>query len=238
ERSLRARFAGEQLIERQRQQLAVSSRLIRKYAPSAVASRLERGDTSIDQPQRRRVTVFSSDLVGFTTLADQVDPEALAEIVNGYVSALAEIIERHGGTVTEFAGDGMMAIFGAPDDLAPAAQVRAAVDAARELQATLPEWSRGWYQHGIATDLKARVGINTGMASVGTFGSAVRATYTGIGLQTNIAARIQSHATPGSVLLSSTSWHLIKDTIACTPRGEADVKGVHFPLAVYELADP
>ena len=73
-----------------------------------------------------------------------------------------------------------------------------------------------------------------GTISVGTFGSAVRATYTGIGLQTNIAARIQAEAKPGGILLSNTSWHLIKDTVDCEPRGEVLVKGVHFPIELYE----
>lgn len=227
ERWLRNGFVNEQIIARQRQ-------LIRRYAPSSVVSRIEHGDTSVDHPQRRKVTVFFSDVVGFTALADRVDPEALAEIVNDYLGALSEVIERNGGTLNEFAGDGVMAIFGAPDNLAPTEQVHAALAAAHELQRSLPEWSRSWYQHGIIEDARARVGINTGTVSVGTFGSAVRATYTGIGLQTNIAARVQAQAPPGGILLSNTSWHLVKDTVACELRGEVMVKGVHFPIELYE----
>ncbi|MFL6108304.1 MAG: adenylate/guanylate cyclase domain-containing protein [Marmoricola sp.] len=227
ERDLRARFVVEQTVDYQRT-------LIRRYAPGAVVSRIELGDTTVDHPQRRKVTVFFSDVVGFTTMADRVDPEALAEIVNDYLGSLADLIERHGGTLNEFAGDGVMAIFGAPEEMEPADQVRAALAAARELQASLPEWSRGWYQHGIIEDAKARVGINTGTISVGTFGSAVRATYTGIGLQTNIAARVQAQAEPGGILLSNTSWHLVKDLISCEARGEVMVKGVHFPIELYQ----
>jgi len=227
ERDLRTRFVAEVTISHQRA-------LIRRYAPSAVVSRIELGDGSVDQPQRRRVTVFFADVVGFTTLADRLDPEALAEIVNEYLGSVAQIVERHGGTLNEFAGDGVMAIFGAPDAIEPAEQVVSALTAARELQRSLPEWSRRWYALGIDQDLQARIGINTGVVSVGTFGSAVRATYTGIGLQTNIAARIQAQCDPGSVLLSATSWHLVADTVACRPRGEVEVKGVHFPIAMYE----
>jgi class 3 adenylate cyclase len=228
ERDLRTRYVAERLIEHQRG-------LIRRYAPSSVVSRIELGDTTVDRPQRRKVTVFFSDVVGFTTMADRVDPEALAEIVNEYLGALADLIDRHGGTLNEFAGDGVMAIFGAPDELEPSAQVRAALAAAQELQRSLPEWSRGWYQHGILEDARARVGINTGTVSVGTFGSTVRATYTGIGLQTNIAARVQAEAPPGGILLSNTSWHLVKDTVPSQHRGEVLVKGVHFPIGLYEV---
>lgn len=231
ERGLRAAYASERTIADQRT-------LIRRYAPSSVVSRIELGDHTVDHPQRRKVTVFFSDVVGFTTLADRVDPEALAEIVNDYLGALADLIERHGGTLNEFAGDGVMALFGAPDAMKPTDQVLAAIAAARELQSSLPAWSRDWYQHGIIEDAQARVGINTGTVSVGTFGSAVRATYTGIGLQTNIAARVQAEAEPGGILLSNTSWHLVKDTVECEPRGEMMVKGVHFPIELYEPVRP
>lgn len=227
ERGLRAAYASERTIEQQRS-------LIRRYAPSSVVSRIELGDHTVDHPQRRKVTVFFSDVVGFTSLADRVDPEALAEIVNDYLGALADLIERHGGTLNEFAGDGVMAIFGAPDEMEPTDQVLAAIAAAQELQASLPTWSRDWYQHGIIEDAQARVGINTGTVSVGTFGSTVRATYTGIGLQTNIAARVQAEAKPGGILLSNTSWHLVKDQVECEPRGDVMVKGVHFPIELYE----
>jgi len=234
ENTLRGRFADEQVIARQQQELLSSRALIRRYAPPAVVDRLEHGDTTVDSPQRRRVTVWFADVVGFTTLADRLDPEALAEIVNEYLGSVAQIVESHGGTLNEFAGDGVMAIFGAPEEMEPGEQVRSALGAAQELQRSLPAWSQRWYALGIDQDLRARIGINTGVLSIGTFGSAVRATYTGIGLQTNIAARIQSECQPGSVLLSKTSWHLVSDDVPCEPRGEVLVKGVHFPIAMYE----
>ena len=226
ERDLRGRYVNEHLIEYQR-------RLIRRYVPNSVVSRIEAGDTSVDQPQRRRITAFSSDVVGFTAMADRIDPEALAHIINDYLGAVSDLIERHGGTVTEFAGDGVMAMFGAPDEVDPVDQVRSAVAAAKELQASLPHWSSDWYAHGTVEPTSARIGINTGVVSVGTFGSTLRATYTGIGLQMNIAARVQAHAEPGGILLSNTSWHLVKDVVACEPRGEVMVKGVHFPIELY-----
>jgi class 3 adenylate cyclase len=236
ERSSRRRYADELLLGRQQALLTRSRELIRRYVPAAVADRLEQGDATVVTPQRQRVTILFADVVGFTTMADRVDPEALAEIMNDYLGAVAEVVERHGGTLSEFAGDGVVVLFGAPAPMEPAGQVRCALSAATELQQTLPRLSQGWHALGIDKDLQARIGINTGVVSVGTFGSAVRATYTGMGMQTNIAARIQAHCPPGSVLLSSTSWHLVKDEVPCEPRGEIDVKGVHYPVAVYEPA--
>ena len=81
--------------------------------------------------------------------------------------------------------------------------------------------------------LEIRIGINTGMVSVGSYGSDGRMTYTAIGLQTNIASRIESAARPGEILISEASWQLVNDTVACEPRGEVECKGVHFPVKVY-----
>lgn len=227
EQAARRTYVDEHVIKRQQA-------LLRRYAPPAVADRIEHGDaSSVDAPQRRRVTVLFSDIVGFTELADRLDPESLTQVVNEYLAALAEIIERHNGTLNEFAGDGVMAIFGAPTELEPEQQALAAVAAAREVQGTLPDLNRAWRKLGVDRDLQTRIGINTGVLSVGSFGSEGRATYTGIGLQTNIAARIQSHSEPGTILLSQTSWELVKDTVECEPRGEVTVKGVHFPIAVF-----
>ena len=79
------------------------------------------------------------------------------------------------------------------------------------------------------------MGINTGMLSVGSFGSQGRMTYTAIGLQTNVTARIQAQCQPGGILLSDASWQLIREEVQCTPKGEIEVKGVHFPIKVYEV---
>jgi class 3 adenylate cyclase len=176
---------------------------------------------------------LSSDVVGFTRTADTLDAESLAQIVHEYMGAMVDIVERHGGTVTEFAGDGVTALFGAPADRAPEDQVTAAVAAATEIQATLPVLNRRWFKLGLDHELQTRIGINTGVSSVGTFGSEGRGTYTAIGLQINIAARVQAKCEPGSILLSHSSWQLVKDTIVCEPRGEAEVKGVHFPIRLY-----
>ncbi len=227
ERLSRKSFVDERL-------LVESQRLIRRYVPAAVADRIESGaGVEVDVPQRRRVTILFSDVVGFTDLADQLDPESLTQIINEYLSAMAEIVDAHGGTLNEFAGDGFMAVFGAPATMTPEQQVHAALAAAHQIQAQLPGLNEGWYRLGIDHPLQTRIGINTGVLSVGTFGSAGRATYTAIGLQTNIAARIQAQCEPGGILLSHSSWQLVKDQDPCEPRGEVTVKGVHFPIKVY-----
>jgi class 3 adenylate cyclase len=227
EASMRQQFAAQR-------QLQASQRLLRRYAPSAVAGRIEAGDAkTVGQPQRLRVTALSSDVAGFTALADQIDPESLSQIINEYMATMSDVVESQGGVVTEFAGDGLMAIFGAPEQLEPEEQVLRALSAADAMHARLAELNKSWFRLGIEQPLQVRIGINTGMLSVGTFGSDGRATYTAIGLQMNVAARIQAQCEPGGILLSSASWHLVNDTIECDPLGEVTVKGVHFPISIY-----
>jgi class 3 adenylate cyclase len=228
ETGMRKQFAAQNLLQ-------ASQRLLRRYAPAAVADRIESGDAeSVGQPQRLRVTALSSDVAGFTALADRIDPESLSHIINEYVATMSDVVESQHGVVTEYAGDGLMAVFGAPERLEPADQVRHALAAARAMHARLAVLNESWYHLGIEHPLKVRVGINTGMLSVGTFGSDGRATYTAIGLQMNVAARIQAQGEPGRTLVSSASWHLIKDEVECEPLGEVTVKGVHFPISIYE----
>ncbi len=215
-------------------QLQASQRLLRRYAPAAVAERIESGNAgTVGRPQRLRVTAMSSDVAGFTALADQIDPESLSQIINEYMATMSEVVESQGGVVTEFAGDGLMAIFGAPEALEPEEQVQSALSAANAMHARLAELNKTWFRLGIEQPLRVRIGINTGMLSVGTFGSDGRATYTAIGLQMNVAARIQAQCEPGGIVLSSASWHLVKDTVECDPLGEVTVKGVHFPISIY-----
>ena len=225
---LRRSFVQEQIIARNRQ-------LIRRYVPPSVAAQIETGHaTDVDTPVRRRVTILFSDVVGFTTMADRLDAESLTQVINEYLGMVSDVVESFGGTLNEFAGDGFMAVFGAPAEMDPEDQVFAAIQAARDIHAHLPDLNERWFRLGIDQPVRTRIGINTGVLSVGTFGSEGRATYTAIGLQTNIAARIEAQCEPGGILLSQSSWHLAKDRVACEPRGEVTVKGVHFPIELYE----
>lgn len=227
ESGMRRQFLAESMVQ-------ASQQLLRRYAPAAVADRIVSGDAeTVGRPRRVRGTALSSDIAGFTALADQIDPESLSQIINEYMATMSDVVESQGGVVTEFAGDGLMAIFGAPEPLEPEEQVRRALAAAHAMHARLAELNRTWFRFGLDQPLRVRIGINTGMLSVGTFGSDGRATYTAIGLQMNVAARIQAQCEPGGILLSSASWHLVKDEIDCDALGEVTVKGVHFPINIY-----
>jgi class 3 adenylate cyclase len=225
-----ARDYAEAALQRNQQ-------LIRRYLPRALADQIIAGrELDVIKPQRRRVTVLFSDIVGFTDLADRVEPEVLTQVINEYMAAMSEIVDDHQGTVNEFIGDGLMALFGAPEPLEPEVQARQAIRAAQAMQARLPELNPHWRKLGLGTALQIRIGINTGMASVGSYGSEGRMTYTAIGLQTNIAARIQAHCEPGGILISEATYHLVEGDIDCAPKGEIECKGVHFPIRTYAPA--
>jgi class 3 adenylate cyclase len=230
----RRAFCKDQIIEAQQLELRKSRETIRRYVPRAVFEHIVNGDTvGIDVPTRRRVTVLFADLVGFTDLADRVEAEILTQVINDYMTSMSQIVEAHGGIVSEFAGDGPMALFGAPDDMDVEEQVISAIGAGQAMQGTLPSLNLQWHRLGVSQPMQMRIGIDTGVLSVGSFGSEGRMTYTAIGLHANIAARLQAQCEPGQLLLSDASWHLIKDRIVCEPRGEVHCKGVHYPVPVY-----
>ena len=237
DRRSRYAYRDKLVIEHQKALLEQAQGQIRRYMPPAVAKQIIAGnEASIAEPKRQRLTVLFCDIAGFTDMADRVEPEVMTEVLNEYMSSMANLIEQHGGTLNEFAGDGFMALFGAPDAMAPEDQVRSAVAAASEMQAKMPQLNEQWRKLGLGSELKVRIGINTGMVSVGSYGSQGRMTYTAIGLQTNIASRIESKAAAGETLISDASYQLIHDEINCEARGEVECKGVHFPVKVYAPA--
>lgn len=237
ERFLRRTFVSEQLLAQRTLALERSRDLIRRYVPSALAEHIiDDWQADVGAPRRQRVTVLFADIKGFTEIADRVEPEVLTQIIGEYMAAMAGIAEAFNGTVNEFTGDGLMALFGAPRRLEAEEQVRCAVDAALAMQGRLPELNAGWRRLGLGEPLQMRIGINTGMLSVGSYGSAGRMTYTAIGLQTNIAARIQAHCEPGRILVSQSTSALMQDRIPRIDRGEISLKGVHYPVRVYEVS--
>lgn len=225
----------ERALAKTSEQLARANEVISRYVASQLAQRIMAGDGSVEQHARRRLTLFFSDIKGFATIADRMEPEDLSEMLNEYLSEMCAIGERYGGTIDKFIGDAIMIFFGAPALLDDRQQARRAVDMAVAMQERLVELNAGWQRRGIEEPFQIRIGINTGQASIGTFGSKGRMDYTAIGRQVNLAARLQTACEPGKVLLSHSTWVLVQDEIACVPKGEIEVKGFHAPVRVYEV---
>jgi class 3 adenylate cyclase len=217
-------------------QLVRANELISRYVPRQVTERIMAGEHSIEfNPERRKLTIFFSDVEGFTDSSDQMDPEALADFLNLYLATMSEIAEAHGATINQFVGDGIMSFFGAPVATEDRDHALRAVRMALRMQETMPTLNEAWIERGGRRAFQVRIGINTGYASVGDYGSPGRKTYSAIGVQTNLAARIESMCTPGRVLISDTTWALVRDQFHGEDKGEFTFKGLHYPVRVFEV---
>ncbi|MEW6776844.1 MAG: adenylate/guanylate cyclase domain-containing protein [Bdellovibrionota bacterium] len=224
------------LLRQREYELTRANEAIRRYVPAQLADQILSGNYSVAAAhERRKLTIFFSDIVGFTEAADQLEAEDLSRVLNEYLSEMALIAEKHGGTIDKFVGDAILVLFGAPVATNDKDHAVRAVCMARQMQHRMRELTKKWFEEGIQIPFQVRMGINTGAANVGSYGSPGRMDYTAIGQQVNLAARLQSNCAPGKVLISHSTWALVKDEIGCTPKGEIQVKGIHYPVKVYEI---
>ena len=226
----------EQKITSMSQQLARANEVISRYIASQLAEQIRDGHfEELERHERRRLTLFFSDIEEFADTADHIEPEDLAEALNLYLSEMARIGQRHGGTIDKFAGDAVMIFFGAPAPMADRIQALHAVEMAIEMQEAMIVLREKWRAVGFERPFHIRIGINTGHASIGNFGSPERADYTAIGRNVNLAARLQAQCPPDRILLSHATWVLVRDEIECEAKGEISVKGIRDPVFVYEV---
>jgi PAS domain S-box-containing protein len=232
--------ARRQLQERVDEQMAelVRSGELASFLPRQVAEGLLGGQLGADESlERRRITVLSADMVGFTDLSESLEPEELAEVLNTYLREMTAAVVGHGGTLDSFIGDGVMAIFGAPKERPEAEQAWAATLTAIEMRERCRELATTLRGRGIPADLDVRVGLNTGHCTVGVFGSEVMRAYKAVGFAVNVAARLQSAADPGSVLCGFRTYALIKDRVKAEAREPLVVKGASRPVEAWEIID-
>ena len=202
------------------------------YTPKFMAEKILTTRSSI-QGERKIVTVLFGDVAGYTSMSEKLDPEDVHQIMDGCFKILMDEIHRYEGTINQFTGDGVMALFGAP--LAHEDHAQRACHAALSIQKAMEKYNRqvGNVHH---VDFKMRIGLNSGPVVVGAIGDDLRMDYTAIGDTTNMAARMESMATPGSVLLSSKTSKLAKDYFELTSLGEVQIKGKAEPQEIFELA--
>ena len=218
-------------------ELARAHETISRYVASQFAEQVHSGNyEGVHGHCRRRLTLFFSDVEGFATTADEVEPEDLSSMLNEYLGAMTVIGQKYGATIDKFVGDAIMIFFGAPTATDDRDQAVRAVRMAIEMQQRMSELRRKWRADGTERPFRIRIGINTGQATIGSFGSPGRMDYTAIGRQVNLAARLQAHCDPGRILLSHSTWTLVGDDIACVSKGEIQLKGFIRPVKVYEIA--
>lgn len=209
-----------------------------RFLPRQVAEGLLAGQLApADGFERRRVTVLFADMVGFTDLSETLEPEELSEVLNEYLRQMTATVLAHGGTLDSFIGDGVMAVFGAPDPIPDAEQAIAAVHAAVEMRTRCRELAESLRRRGIPADLDIRVGLNTGHCTLGVFGSEVMRAYKAVGFPVNVAARLQSAGEPGSILCGFRTYALVEGQVRSKPREPLMVKGAARPVEAWEIVD-
>ena len=203
------------------------------YTPKHLAEKILKGRSALEG-ERRQVTVLFADVAGFTSLAEKLDPEEVHQIIDRCFELITAEVHRFEGTVNQYTGDGVMALFGAP--IGHEDSPRRAAHAALGIQHALRDYGKE-LQSQRGPSLQMRMGINTGPVVVGRIGDDLRMDYTAVGDTTNLAARLQQSARPGSVLVSEATHKLITGFFETLDVGELSVKG-HAPVRAFEVLRP
>lgn len=223
-------------LDEQRHLFEELSRQLAKYLPPQIHEGLFAGryDTKVST-QRKKLTVFFSDIKEFTTTAESLQPEALTEYLNEYFSEMTQIALDHGATIDKYIGDAMMVFFGDPETRGVREDARACVEMALKMQDQMKVLGRRWIARGFDRPFVIRIGINTGYCNVGNFGSEQRLSYTIIGGEVNIAQRLESQSEPGGILLSHETFAHVHDMVTVEDRPAIRLKGIAREVRAYAV---
>ena len=177
------------------------------YTPKFLIEKILTSRSSIEG-ERKLVTVLFADVANYTAMAAELDPEEVHQIMDGCFKILMEEIHKYEGTINQFTGDGVMALFGAP--LAHEDHAQRACYAALAIQEAMKQYDAR-INKAYGVQFSMRIGLNSGTVIVGAIGDDLRMDYTAVGDTTNLAARVESIAQPGTVLATSEIYKLTKD---------------------------
>ncbi len=182
--------------------------------------------------ERKRLTVFFSDIRGFTSMSEKLSPEEVVSILNEYLTEMIDIIFKYHGTLDKFIGDAVMAVWGAPVEQKNHAEL--ATTAAWAMKEKIHELQEKWEKEG-KEKIRVGMGINTGDVVVGNMGSDQFADYTVIGDNVNLAARLEENAKGGQLIISESTYEEVKDIVEVKKLEALKVKGKEKPVQVYEV---
>ncbi len=225
----------EDLTEKSAVLEALSTKLAKYLAPQVYNSIFTgRQDVEITS-KRKKLTIFFSDIADFTQTTDSLEPEELTNLLNHYLTEMSKIAHEYGATIDKYVGDGITAFFGDPESHGVKEDARACVNMAIAMQQRMQELQSEWLDRGLEKPFQIRIGINTGFCTVGNFGSEDRMDYTLNGSEVNLAARLESHAEVGGILLGHETYSLVKDTVMAEERAALTVKGFTKPVRSYAV---
>jgi class 3 adenylate cyclase len=226
------------LIKAEKDKAVIADKLAKYLSPQVYKS-IFTGDKEVRiESYRKKLTVFFSDIKEFTKTTDSMESEALTSLLNEYLNEMSKIALEHGGTIDKYIGDAIMVFYGDPESLGARQDALACVRMALDMRVRMKKLRDEWLEQGVANPLHIRMGINTGFCTVGNFGSEDRMDYTIIGGEVNLASRLESLAEEDSILISYETHALIKDKIECRELPETNVKGIAYPVRVFEVIGP
>jgi adenylate cyclase len=233
----KAELANE-LVSEQKRALELLSTKLSKYLSPQVYSSIFTGQRNVEiASNRKKLTVFFSDIADFTATSDDLESEELTGLLNRYLTEMSKIALEHGATIDKYIGDAVLAFFGDPETRGIKEDALACVNMAIAMQRRMRELQFEWRDAGLEKPFQLRIGINTGYCTVGNFGSEDRMDYTIIGNEVNLASRLQSHAELGGILISHETYSLVKDLVLAEEQGSIQAKGFAKPVRNYKVLD-
>jgi adenylate cyclase len=234
----RALINAQSQIREQQDESFQLSRKLAKYLPTQVWESIFKGKRDAKlQTQRKKLTIFFSDIKDFTEASDEMPPDLLTEMLNTYFEHMSKIALRYGGTIDKFIGDAILIFYGDPVSRGNKEDATACVSMAVEMRREMQILRQKWQSENIDKPLHIRMGVTTGYCHVGNFGSETRMSYTIIGRDANLAARLQSVASPDEILISNETYLLVRDHVMCREKGAVSLRGIAKPIQVWEVVD-
>ena len=228
----------ERLIEEQSksEMLKELSEKLSRYLSPQIYHSIFTGDQDVTlTSKRKKLTIFFSDIVGFTDTTDTMESEDLSDLLNDYLNEMTIVALKHGATIDKYIGDSIMLFFGDPYSQGVKNDAISCIDMALEMRSSMDKLHIRWKERGFTKPFKMRIGIHTGYCTVGNFGSKDRLEYTIIGTSVNIASRIESTAKPDEILISEETKLLIEDRFESTKSAEIIPKGFKRAISLYRV---
>ncbi|MFK5986972.1 MAG: adenylate/guanylate cyclase domain-containing protein [Pseudomonadota bacterium] len=223
-------------LEKRNIELEVISNKLAKYLSPQVYKSIFTGQKSVQiQSGRKKLSVFFSDIVGFTQITDTMESEELTIILNDYLNQMSKIALEFGGTIDKFIGDAIMIFFGDPQSLGQKQDSINCVSMAIAMQQKIKQLQAQWQsKYGFTHSFQVRMGISSGYCTVGNFGSEERMDYTIIGGIVNLASRLERDAKVSQILISEETYLLVKDYVLCCKQDKIHLKGISHPIQSYQ----
>jgi len=214
---------------------ALSSKLSKYLSPQLYQS-IFSGEQEVKiASKRKKLTIFFSDIAGFTETTDNLESEELTDVLNHYLTEMSAIALEYGGTIDKYIGDAILIFFGDLESKGVKEDARACVQMALAMRRRMRELENEWRNRGLERPFRIRMGICTGFCTVGNFGSRDRMDYTIIGNEVNLAARLETAAEAGGILLSHETNALVQDIVFTEEQPPMTVKGFAKPITNYKI---